>query len=82
MCGAPCTIEEQFTDCVPVNMRYDRQQFAFKYITYLFLALMISGKLQELMGYRTFFIWIIACCAVTCVVSALIKYEPDFGKKQ
>ena len=43
---------------------------------------MISGKLQELMGYRTFFIWIIACCAVTCVVSALIKYEPDFGKKQ
>ena len=43
---------------------------------------MFSGKLQELMGYRTFFIWIIACCAVTCVVSALIKYEPDFGKKQ
>jgi len=43
---------------------------------------MISGMLQELMGYRTFFIWIIACCAVTCVVSALIRYEPDFGKKQ
>ena len=43
---------------------------------------MISGMLQESMGYRTFFIWVIACCAVTCVVSALIKYEPDFGKKQ
>ena len=43
---------------------------------------MISGILQESMGYRTFFIWVIACCAVTCVVSALIKYEPDFGKKQ
>lgn len=43
---------------------------------------MISGMLQEMMGYRTFFIWVIACCAVTCVVSALIKYEPDFGKKQ
>ena len=43
---------------------------------------MISGVLQEHMGYRTFFIWVIACCAVTCVVSALIKYEPDFGKKQ
>ena len=43
---------------------------------------MFSGKLQEMMGYRTFFIWIIACCAVTCIVSALIKYEPDFGKKQ
>ena len=43
---------------------------------------MISGMLQESMGYRTFFMWVIACCAVTCVVSALIKYEPDFGKKQ
>ena len=43
---------------------------------------MISGWLQEKMGYQWFFIWIIACCAVTCVVSALIKYEPDFGKKQ
>ena len=43
---------------------------------------MISGWLQEKMGYQWFFIWIIACCTVTCVVSALIKYEPDFGKKQ
>lgn len=43
---------------------------------------MISGILQEHMGYSTFFIWVIACCAVTCVVSAIIKYEPDFGKKQ
>ena len=43
---------------------------------------MISGMLQEHMGYRTFFIWVIACCAVTCAVSAFIKYEPDFGKKQ
>ena len=43
---------------------------------------MVSGALQEHMGYRTFFIWVIACCAVTCVVSALIKYEPEFGKKQ
>ena len=43
---------------------------------------MISGALQESMGYRTFFIWVIACCAVTCAVSAFIKYEPDFGKKQ
>ena len=43
---------------------------------------MVSGALQERMGYRTFFIWVIACCAVTCVVSALIKYEPEFGKKQ
>ena len=43
---------------------------------------MISGWLEELMGYQWFFVWIIGCCAVTCIVSALIKYEPDFGKKQ
>ena len=43
---------------------------------------MISGRLQEMMGYRWFFVWIIACCAITCLVSALIKYEPEFGKKQ
>lgn len=42
---------------------------------------MISGKLQEIMGYQLFFIWIIACCCITFIVSALIKFEPDFGKK-
>lgn len=42
----------------------------------------ISGRLQEMMGYRTFFIWIMCCCLVTCAVSALIKFEPDFGKKK
>lgn len=43
---------------------------------------MISGSLQQAMGYRTFFVWIMGCCLVTCLVSALIKYEPDFGKKK
>lgn len=43
---------------------------------------MISGILQEHMGYLAFFIWVIACCIVTCLVTAFIKYEPDFGKKQ
>lgn len=42
---------------------------------------MISGNLQEIMGYQLFFIWIIACCCITFIVSALIKFEPDFGKK-
>ena len=41
---------------------------------------MISGWLQEIMGYRLFFIWIMFCCLITCAVSAIIKYEPDFGK--
>lgn len=43
---------------------------------------MVSGYLQQLMGYRIFFIWIVACCAVTFIVSALIRFDRDFGKKQ
>ena len=42
---------------------------------------MISGKLQEIMGYKMFFIWIILCCSITFIVSAMIKFEPDFGKE-
>ena len=42
---------------------------------------MLSGVLQEMMGYRGFFIWIIACCAVTFIVSAFLKIDKDFGKK-
>ncbi len=42
---------------------------------------MLSGVLQEWMGYRGFFIWIMACCAVTFVVSAFLKIDKDFGKK-
>ena len=43
---------------------------------------MLSGILQEWMGYKGFFIWIMACCAVTFVVSAFLKIDKDFGKKQ
>ena len=43
---------------------------------------MLSGVLQEWMGYRGFFLWIMACCTVTFVVSAFLKIDKDFGKKQ
>lgn len=42
---------------------------------------MMSGKLQEIMGYQGFFLWIMACCVVTFVVSAFLKIDKDFGKK-
>ena len=42
---------------------------------------MLSGVLQEMMGYRGFFIWIMACCAVTFIVSAFLKIDGEFGKK-
>ncbi|MBR4997424.1 MAG: MFS transporter [Bacteroidaceae bacterium] len=42
---------------------------------------MMAGALQEWMGYRLFFVWIMACCAVTFVVSAFLKIDKNFGKK-
>lgn len=43
---------------------------------------MISGYIQESLGYFNFFVWVIVCCAVTFVVSAQLKIDPTFGKKQ
>ncbi len=42
---------------------------------------MMAGALQEWMGYRGFFIWIMGCCAVTFAASAFLKIEEEFGKK-
>ena len=42
---------------------------------------MMAGALQEWMGYQGFFIWVMACCAVTFIVSAFLKIEEGFGKK-
>ena len=42
---------------------------------------MVSGKIQEWLGYENFFIWIMICTAITFIVSALIKIDKDFGKK-
>ena len=43
---------------------------------------MISGYIQESLGYFYFFVWVIICCAATFIVSALLKIDPGFGKKQ
>lgn len=42
----------------------------------------ISGKIQQLIGYEHFFVWVMICCIVTFIVSALIKIDPEFGKKK
>ena len=42
---------------------------------------MISGYIQEWLGYENFFIWVMLCTAITFIVSALIKIDPNFGKK-
>lgn len=43
---------------------------------------MIAGWMQELLGYQHFFLWIMVCCAATFGVTALLKIDPEFGKKQ
>ena len=43
---------------------------------------MFAGQLQEWIGYENFFIWFTACTAINFAVSALIKIDPGFGKKQ
>ena len=43
---------------------------------------MISGYIQEQLGYFIFFIWVIICCTITFIVSARLKINPEFGKKQ
>lgn len=42
---------------------------------------MMAGWLQETMGYRTFFIWIMACTVATFGVTSLLKIDDRFGKK-
>jgi PAT family beta-lactamase induction signal transducer AmpG len=42
---------------------------------------MIAGMLQEAVGYTYFFLIVMACCLVTVAVSALLKVDSDYGKK-
>ena len=43
---------------------------------------MAAGWLQEMLGYRHFFIWTIICCLATFIVCMFIKIDPEFGKKR
>jgi PAT family beta-lactamase induction signal transducer AmpG len=43
---------------------------------------MFSGALQEFLGYKNFFIWIILSTIPGFAVAALVKVEPEFGKKK
>ena len=53
---------------------------------FMALSMMIpglfAGALQESVGYQSFFLIVIACCTMTYVVSALLKIDPEFGKKK
>ncbi|GJQ62486.1 MAG: hypothetical protein SCALA702_15390 [Melioribacteraceae bacterium] len=56
-------------------------------ITTAFMALgmmipgMISGWLQELIGYQHFFIWVLIATVPAFLATKMIKIDPEFGKK-
>jgi len=42
---------------------------------------MVAGYVQEALGYTGFFIFVMICCLVTVVVTAMLKVDPEYGKK-
>jgi PAT family beta-lactamase induction signal transducer AmpG len=48
----------------------------------LMLPGMISGKIQELIGYQHFFLWVMLSTIPGFIVAALVKIDPEFGKKR
>ena len=43
---------------------------------------MFSGWLQELIGYQEFFVWVLIATIPSFLVTALIRVDPTFGKKE
>ncbi|WP_439181757.1 MFS transporter [Carboxylicivirga taeanensis] len=43
---------------------------------------MVSGWIQELIGYQHFFVWVIICTIPSFVMVKLIKVDPEFGIKK
>jgi len=42
---------------------------------------MISGWIQEMIGYKLFFVWILISTIPAFIISYFIKFDPEFGKK-
>ena len=47
----------------------------------MMLPAMVSGWIQEQLGYRHFFLWVVATTIPGFIVAALVRVDPDFGKK-
>lgn len=48
----------------------------------LMLPGFVSGALQELLGYRMFFVVIMMSCVVTFLVTKFVHIDPEFGRKE
>jgi PAT family beta-lactamase induction signal transducer AmpG len=42
---------------------------------------MVSGRIQEYLGYQHFFIWVCVATIPAFIMAALVKIDPGFGKK-
>jgi PAT family beta-lactamase induction signal transducer AmpG len=42
---------------------------------------MFAGRIQEWLGYQHFFVWVIIATIPSFIVAALIRPDPEFGKK-
>ena len=42
---------------------------------------MFTGWIQETIGYQHFFVWVMLCTIPGFLVTALIRPDPEFGKK-
>ena len=43
---------------------------------------MLSGWLQEIIGYQNFFIWVMICTIPSFAVIKFLKIDPSFGLKK
>ncbi|MNN50484.1 hypothetical protein D3C81_1650710 [compost metagenome] len=42
---------------------------------------MASGWIQQMLGYQHFFIWVCIATIPAFIMAALVKIDPEFGKK-
>jgi PAT family beta-lactamase induction signal transducer AmpG len=43
---------------------------------------MIAGWLQDLLGYKHYFVWVMICILPTYLAVALLKIDPKFGVRK
>ena len=48
----------------------------------MMIPAMFSGWLQEQLGYQNYFLWVMAATIPGFIVTALVKIDPEFGKKK
>ncbi len=90
-----CVFVEQFgygfgfTAYMMYLIYYSRGKFKTSHYalctTFMSLSMMLpgffAGALQEMVGYRAFFIIVVVSCVMTYIVTALLKIDPKFGMK-